>query len=241
MAGDEENVFDNGEPIVAQPISVTEGDAELETTEKPPAPKRKAGRPKGSKNKPKPAQAATKAPKTVSLGIFKLVPDAPDLVWATSGSACFDVCACLKEGGSVNGYTGSNQPSERNVRPFAQHQNKLGILINPGDRLLIPTGLILDIPEGHSVRLHPRSGISLKQGLTLANAEGVIDSDYVEELFVAVVNQSNQRQAILDGERIAQGELIVSLVQETDFTIRNMRKAPERKTERKGGFGHTGK
>jgi dUTP pyrophosphatase len=240
MTGDE-NLFDGGEPIVAQPTGIIEGDAELESSPAP-APKRKAGRPKGAKNKPKspaaqPKKAATKAP--VSLGIFKLVPNAEDVLWATSGSACFDIHACLKEGMVVTGFTGQNAPSSRPTRIL--RDGKHGVIINPLDRLLIPTGLILDMPEGHSVRLHPRSGISLKQGLTLANAEGVIDSDYVEQLYLSVINLASSRQPILDGERVAQGELIVSLVQNSDFKVRNMQKAPERKSSRKGGFGHTGK
>lgn len=236
----EDNLFDDGEPITASPTGIIEGDVELETP-----PKRKAGRPKGAKNKPKspatPRKKAVATPKstTPTLGIHKLVPNAEDLLWATSGSACFDICACLKEGMVISGYTSQNQESKRPTRIL--RDGKHGVVINPLDRLLIPTGLILDIPEGHSVRLHPRSGISLKQGLSLANAEGVIDEDYVEQLYLAVINQSTSRQPILDGERIAQGELIVSLVQESDFKVRDMPNRPERKSTRKGGFGHTGK
>lgn len=238
----EDNLFDGGEPIVATPTGIIEGDAELEST---PAPvKRKAGRPKGAKNKPKPKAVAKAAPKPktnqpVTLGIHKLVPSAEDVLWATSGSACFDIHACLKEGMIVSGYTSQNAPSKRPTRIL--RDGKYGVIINPLDRLLIPTGLILDIPEGYSVRLHPRSGTSLKQGLTLTNAEGVIDSDYVEQLYLSVINMATSRQPILDGERIAQGELIVSLVQDTDFKVRDIENPPERKSSRKGGFGHTGK
>ncbi len=243
----EDNVFDDGKPILAQPKRVSGWDEDIERETLNPVeltatPKRKAGRPKGSKNKGKPAQSKkTTQPNVPVLGFYKTVQSAEDVLWATSGSACFDIHACLKEGMVVSGYTSGNAPSKRPTRIIGAMDGKYGVVINPLDRLLIPTGLILDIPEGHSVRLHPRSGISLKQGLTLANAEGVIDSDYVEQLYLSVINMSTSRQPILDGERIAQGELIVSLVQESDFKIRNMKKPPDRKSSRNGGFGHTGK
>ena len=101
---------------------------------------------------------------------------------------------------------------------------------------MVPTGLILDIPIGYSVRLHPRSGLSLKQGLVLANAQGIIDSDYVEELFVLMYNMSDNVMTINNGDRICQGELI-----KTDkYTIEETLIQPKIKTDRKGGMGSTG-
>jgi dUTP pyrophosphatase len=88
--------------------------------------------------------------------------------------------------------------------------------------------------------VHPRSGLSTKQGLSLANAEGVIDWDYTNELFIAIINHSDLRQPIFDGERIAQVELVRSITKD-QINIRNMRKAPNQKTDRTGGLGHTGK
>ena len=118
----------------------------------------------------------------------------------TAGSACFDLQFQGHGKGTYKGYTRMNKPFERPMN----HQ----VVVQPGDRIMVPTGLILDIPEGHSVRVHARSGMSLKQGLVLANAEGVIDSDYVEELMVLVHNISDNALTIKTGDRIAQAELI---------------------------------
>ena len=82
------------------------------------------------------------------------------------------------------------------------------VQVNPNERVLIPTGLIFDIPNGYSMRLHPRSGLALKQGLTLANNVGIIDSDYVEPVFAMVTNISGNYQYVKHNERICQGELV---------------------------------
>lgn len=110
------------------------------------------------------------------------------------------------------------------------------IIINPGERLLIPTGLIFDIPENHSIRIHARSGLSLKQGLALANAEGVVDSDYVDPTFIMMINNSNAVATIKHGDRIAQGELVPVLQSE----FQEIPTPPKQKTDRQGGLGSTG-
>jgi dUTP pyrophosphatase len=111
------------------------------------------------------------------------------------------------------------------------------VVIDPGQRVLVRTGLKLDIPEDFSVRLHPRSGLAIKHGITLINAEGVIDSDYVEEVKVPIINLSSIQYTINHGDRICQAE-----------TVRNystkpyeILSPPPPKTERAGGFGSTGK
>jgi dUTPase len=78
--------------------------------------------------------------------------------------------------------------------------------------------------------------MAFKKGLALANAEGIIDSDYVEEVFVALHNISPKAQVVANGERIAQAELVKSL----DYKIVQTDTKPERKTSRTGGFGSTG-
>ena len=145
-----------------------------------------------------------------SLNYHKLDERVKDLFQATEGSACFDISAHLPYEGSVT--------------------------VDLNERVLIPTGIVFDIPEGHSVRLHPRSGLAFKKGLTLANAEGIIDSDYVEEVFVALHNISGKEQIVAHGERIAQAEMVRSLVHKIFQTDER----PERKTSRTGGFGSTG-
>jgi dUTP pyrophosphatase len=110
------------------------------------------------------------------------------------------------------------------------------IVIQPGDRVMVPTGLIMDIPAGYSVRLHARSGASLKQGLVLANAEGVIDADYVQEVMVLVYNISGNAITITTGDRIAQAEL----VKDAEYDIVETAIRPMLKTNRTGGMGSTG-
>ena len=78
--------------------------------------------------------------------------------------------------------------------------------------------------------------MSFKQGLVLANAEGVIDSDYTQECFIMVKNDSMSRITIKHGDRIAQGELVKSL----DYSIEECYTCPQQKTNRIGGFGSTG-
>jgi len=110
------------------------------------------------------------------------------------------------------------------------------IVVQPGDRVMVPTGLIFDIPEGYSVRLHARSGMSLKQGLVLANAEGVVDSDYVQEVMVLIHNISQNQLVIKSGDRIAQAEL----VEDVKYSIVESAARPGVKTNRIGGMGSTG-
>lgn len=164
------------------------------------------------------------------LNVYKIHPDvvAPD--FATKQSACFDLAFSALGKYEYNGYNKQNKTFTRKI-------NKDGsIHIMPGDRVMIPTGLILDIPEGYSVRIHPRSGLSLKQGIILANAEGVIDSDYINELFLLITNISENGIDINHGDRIAQGELIEKL----SYGIYEITDKPGQKTDREGGMGSTG-
>jgi dUTP pyrophosphatase len=102
--------------------------------------------------------------------------------------------------------------------------------------MIVPTGLIFDIPEGYSLRIHARSGLSLKQGLVLVNSEAVIDSDFVHETSVLLVNTSNNPISVRHGDRIAQAELVPVL----SYDFSEIKKAPKDKTSRKGGLGSTG-
>lgn len=149
--------------------------------------------------------------------------------FATGQAACFDLSFNSAGKSSYTGYNAYNSN-------FTRTLNDGKIVMMPGDRIMVPTGLILDIPEGHSVRVHARSGMSLKQGLVLANAEGVIDSDYIQELFVLLTNISENAQTISNGERIAQAELIKSV----EYVISESITKPYPKTDRIGGMGSTG-
>lgn len=163
-----------------------------------------------------------------TLKIWKTHPDIQIPKHQTTQSACFDLAFQSAGKGEYKGYSHMNKPFSRLLSG--------SITIAPGDRVLIPTGCIMDIPEGYSVRLHARSGTSLKQGLVLANAEGVIDSDYVEEVFIMLWNISGNAVTINNGDRIAQAEL----VKNEEYTIEQTPARPLPRTNRTGGFGSTG-
>lgn len=149
--------------------------------------------------------------------------------FATSQSACFDLAFNSAGKSTYRLYNKNNGHVER---PFSEGR----IHIMPGERVLIPTGLIMDIPEGYSVRVHARSGTSLKQGLVLVNSEGIIDSDYIDEVFVLITNISDNGQWINPGDRIAQAEL----VKQEQYEIAEAPRKPFPKTNRNGGMGSTG-
>lgn len=148
--------------------------------------------------------------------------------FATRQSACFDL-RCFLHSETVVAYNEENKKVELPV--------KNGKIYFPsGHRALIPTGLVMDIPTGYSVRIHPRSGTSLKFGLTLINSEGIIDSDYTEEVMIPLHNTSKTYVDIIHGERYAQGEIVT-----LESVVFTESKTPIRqKTDRKGGFGSTG-
>lgn len=163
-----------------------------------------------------------------TLKIWKTHPDIQIPKHQTTQSACFDLAFQSAGKREYKGYSHMNKPFSRLLSG--------SITIAPGDRVLIPTGCIMDIPEGYSVRLHARSGTSLKQGLVLANAEGVIDSDYVEEVFIMLWNISGNAVTINNGDRVAQAEL----VKNEEYTIEQTPARPLPRTNRTGGFGSTG-
>ncbi len=104
------------------------------------------------------------------------------------------------------------------------------------ERVLVPTGIKLEIPVGYEVQVRPRSGLALKHGLTLLNSPGTIDSDYRGEIGIILVNISKEEYTIQPNERIAQ--LILGKVYQIEFE--NVETLNESSRE-SGGFGHTGK
>lgn len=163
------------------------------------------------------------------LSAHKLHDDVPNIVKATEYSACFDVSAFLLEESSVKYYD-----SENCVNHVTVIDNSITIL--PGWRVLIPTGYVFDVPLGFSLRAHPRSGNSLKSGISLCNCEGIIDADYVEQTFAVVINFSNVPFKISTGDRIIQ----IELVEEITTKIMYVGIRPEKKSTRTDGFGHSG-
>ena len=109
------------------------------------------------------------------------------------------------------------------------------IKIGPLERVIVPTGLFLEIPVGYEVQVRPRSGLAAKHGITVLNSPGTIDADYRGELKVILVNLSNEAFSIEPGERIAQIVLARHEViewEQTDELSESERGA--------GGFGSTG-
>lgn len=164
-----------------------------------------------------------------SLKIYKTFPTVELPKFATEQSACFDLA--FQNSGKFE-YTGYNRMNKKYIRPFKDGK----LYVNSYDRIMIPTGLIFDIPKGYSVRVHARSGLSLKQGLVLVNSEGVIDSDYVDEIFVLLMNVTDTGQWLSPGDRIAQAELVKS----ESYDITERKTTPTVKTDRLGGIGSTG-
>jgi len=166
-----------------------------------------------------------------TLGVFKLNPQVNLPIFQTEQSACFDLCYSPFGKNFVSGFDRYNNPVTREINMTTGRFS-----ICPFDRLLVPTGVIFDIPKGYSVRIHARSGLSLKQGLVLANGEGVVDSDYVEECFIMLLNMSENTQTIDNGQRLCQAELIKN----GKYTLLETKEKPQLKTSRNGGFGSTG-
>ncbi len=110
------------------------------------------------------------------------------------------------------------------------------IVLMPGERALVPTGLRIEIPDGYEVQVRPRSGLALKHGITLPNAPGTIDSDYRGPLGVIVLNAGQDRFEIAHGDRIAQ--LVVAPVVQARFELTGRLRQTERGA---GGFGSTGR
>jgi dUTP pyrophosphatase len=116
---------------------------------------------------------------------------------------------------------------------FAAFEGEL--TLEPGDRKLIPTGIALSIPKGYEGQVRPRSGLALRDGVTLVNTPGTIDADYRGEIGVLLINLGRQPFRVKRGDRIAQlviapvSQATLELADELDDTPRSG-----------GGFGHTG-
>lgn len=109
------------------------------------------------------------------------------------------------------------------------------VIIKPLQRVLIPTGLFVALPEGYEAQVRPRSGLALKHGVTVLNTPGTIDADYRGEIGVILVNLGQEDFVINDGERIAQ--MVVAKYEKADFMEVEVLDDTERGD---GGFGHSG-
>lgn len=119
---------------------------------------------------------------------------------------------------------------------FPVERRAEGVILQPGARALVPTGLRLEIPEGFEVQIRPRSGLALKHGITLPNAPGTIDSDYRGPLGVIVMNAGADPFHIQHGDRVAQ--MVVAPVVQARFEMNGVLSVTARG---EGGFGSTGR
>lgn len=109
------------------------------------------------------------------------------------------------------------------------------LVLHPGERALIPTGLFIQLPQGYECQIRPRSGLALRHGLSIVNSPGTVDADYRGEIGVILINLGQEDFTVNDGERICQ--MVITRyshvkweeVKELDHTVRG-----------RGGFGHTG-
>lgn len=148
---------------------------------------------------------------TETLRIARTRPDAILPRYATSGAAGLDVSAAI------------DAP----------------IVLEPGARALVTTGLVLGIPHGHEVQVRPRSGLALKHGVTVANAPGTIDEDYRGELAVILVNLGSEPFVVTPGERVAQ--IVVAPVTHVGVVEMDTVDALGETERGAAGFGSTGR
>ena len=109
-------------------------------------------------------------------------------------------------------------------------------VLGPLERQIVPTGIFIQLPKGTEAQIRPRSGLAAKNGITVLNSPGTIDSDYTGEIKVILINLSNEKFVVNPGDRIAQ--MVVARYERVEWN----EVATLDETERgEGGFGHTGK
>jgi dUTP pyrophosphatase len=109
------------------------------------------------------------------------------------------------------------------------------VVLAPGERSLLPTGLAMEIPPGFEGQVRPRSGLAFKQGISLVNSPGTIDADYRGEIGIIIINHGHEPVEFLPGDRIAQ--LIIAPVTQASLIEVDELNDSVRSS---GGFGHTG-
>lgn len=110
------------------------------------------------------------------------------------------------------------------------------IVIEPLERVLVPTGIFMEVPHGYECQIRPRSGMAYKYGITVCNTPGTIDEDYRGEIKVILINLSKDKYIVRPGDRVAQG--VINKVERAEFKEVTVLSDTVRAD---GGFGHTGK
>ncbi len=109
------------------------------------------------------------------------------------------------------------------------------VVLNPGDRALVPTGFKMALPVGYEAQVRPRSGLAIKNGISVLNTPGTIDEDYRGEVGVILINLGKEAFKIKRGDRVAQ--MVINKVEQADIEAVTDLSETSRST---GGFGHTG-
>ncbi len=135
--------------------------------------------------------------------------------------------------GSDLGLPGYATPLSAGMDVRAAVQGEL--TVEPGERVLVPTGLAVAIPPGYEIQVRPRSGLAFRHGITVVNAPGTIDADYRGEIKIALINLGTAPFTIRRGDRIAQ--LVVAPVARAELVERS--ELPDTRRGQ-GGFGHSG-
>lgn len=135
----------------------------------------------------------------------------------------------------------SHHPSPEYATPYSAGMDLRAnieeqITLHPLERILIPTGLYIELSKGYEAQVRPRSGLAIKHGITVLNSPGTIDADYRGEIRVILVNLSNTPFVINDGERICQ--MVIAEHAQIEWEEVNSLNETERG---EGGFGHTGR
>ena len=112
------------------------------------------------------------------------------------------------------------------------------VVLQPGERALIPTGLHLALPRGFEAQVRPRSGLAYKHGVTVLNSPGTIDADYRGDVGVILINHGQAPFTVEDGERIAQ--LVLARYERVEWALTETVELLPESTRGAGGFGHTG-
>lgn len=148
-------------------------------------------------------------------------------------SICTDleISIVASEGALLPVYA-SQQAAGADIHAFLQEP----CLLQPGESALIPTGLRAQIPAGYEIQIRPRSGLALKEQITVLNSPGTIDADYRGEIGVILMNHGKRPFTIVPGMRIAQ--MVVAPVVTASFTLLEALTSTSRG---EGGFGHTGR
>jgi len=110
------------------------------------------------------------------------------------------------------------------------------VVLEPKQKVLIPTGLFIELPDGYEAQIRPRSGLAFKHGITVLNSPGTVDADYRGEIKVLLINHGNESFTITNGERIAQ--MVVAAYQQISWVPSEVLSETERGA---GGYGSTGK